>query len=126
MFAIYSVEGARAYLTVSLNIQEKRSALRLKPSSLRDAVLRGSLKTWSFEISNVGLATAANVFVSLPKGAGFVLISSGQSMLLAGNATKIVVGFTRPSTATLGRHSGTFRVRYEATCTQFVRCVYMF
>jgi hypothetical protein len=78
-----SNEGTYTGMNVHIKLSVQKPILLLKPSFLRESIVRGSLKIIDINITNIGDISAKNVFVSLPGDSRMSLVSfTGDNYLL--------------------------------------------
>ncbi|XP_053379664.1 uncharacterized protein LOC128548542 isoform X2 [Mercenaria mercenaria] len=68
-------QGTSTGMRVNIKLSARKPVLILKPPSLRESVVRGTLKVFDVNITNIGEVSANNLSVSLPRDSRFSLVS---------------------------------------------------
>lgn len=102
-----SLQGAATDIPVEFHISPLAARLVANPGSLSSGMLRGSQKTVSFEVSNLGSAPSGPLNVLLPVLPWLSLASDAQIPSLAvGEKTTVTLNLTPSATLPLGPYTG--------------------
>ena len=107
-------EGVTLYLSVNLRIAQILPSLVVSPPSVNTRIVRGTFRTFEFNVTNVGIIPAHNVRAVLPVSDVMSFISFGNSeqqeegelTLGSGNSALLSILVNIPSERALGDISG--------------------